>query len=336
MSDTGVSAPIILVVGSINMDLVARCPRIPAPGETVLGSDFALHPGGKGANAATAAARLAVVGESGGGVVGKSGARVTIVAMLGVVGHDDHGRALLANLRERGVDTTYVRTVDTAPTGVALIAVAGNGDNSIVVAPGTNSTLRPANIEPVLDALNPSALLVQLEIPLDTVVGAATAARARGILVLLDPAPAPEDLPNELLAAVDIILPNEGELARLTGLPTQTTGEVARAAMALRARGPRTVVVKRGEKGALIVDTGELPGSGREVAAPRIDAVDTTGAGDCFDGALAIALVEDRPLDAAVAFATRAAALSCTRAGAQEAQPTRDEVDSRKSEVGSR
>ncbi len=189
--------------------------------------------------------------------------------------------------------------------------------------------MRLADIEPVLDALNPSALLVQLEIPLDTVVRAATAARAKGILVLLDPAPAPEDLPNELLAAVDIILPNEGELARLTGLPTRTTDEVAIAAIALRARGPRTVVVKRGEKGALIVDTGELPGSGREVAAPRVDAVDTTGAGDCFNGALAVALVEDRPLDAAVAFATRAAALSCTRAGAQDAQPTRDEVDSR-------
>jgi len=320
MGHTDVPRPVvILVVGSLNMDLVARCPHIPAPGETVLGSDFALHPGGKGANAATAAARLVAVGERGGAA--------TTVAMLGAVGRDAHGGALLDNLRRRGVDAARVREIDTAPTGVALIAVADDGDNSIVVAPGANSTLRPADVAPVLMELRPAAVLMQLEIPLETVVQAAVGGHAGSIRVLLDPAPAPTTIPAELLAAVDVLLPNEGELAGLTGLPTGTTEEATRAARSLRARGPRVVVVKRGAKGALIVDESE---NARAVAAPRVDAIDTTGAGDCFDGALAVALVEGQPLDAAVAFATRAAALSCTRIGAQEAQPTRDEVDGRR------
>ena len=300
----------ILVVGSINMDLVARCPHVPAPGETVLGSDFAQHPGGPGANTATAAARLA---------------RDSGVAMLGAVGSDDNGVALTHNLRERGVDTASVATV-AAPTGVALIAVADDGANSIVVAPGANSQVLPPDIDAAWAALTtapPAILVTQMEIPLETVVRAALAGRDMGARVLLDPAPAPAHLPDSLLAAVDILMPNEGELRTLTGLPTGTVEEVARAAEALRARGVGSVVVKRGEHGALIVDEA----GGRVVPAPRVEAIDTTGAGDCFNGALAAALAEGQTVDAAARFATHAAALACTALGAQEAQPTREQVD---------
>lgn len=302
--------PAILVIGSINMDMVARCPHIPSPGETILGSDFTLTPGGKGANGATAAARLLTKAAGG-------------VAMLGAVGRDANGAALRRNLRERGVAVAQVLELEDAPTGVALIAVSDAGENSIVVVPGANARLRPAHVAAVLEALAPAAILMQLEIPLETVVAAAALARRAGVRVLLDPAPAPDTLPDDLLAHVDVLLPNEGELAALAGLPASTDEEAARAAAALRARGAGVVVVKRGERGALVVDER----GARTVPRPRVDVVDTTGAGDCFDGAFTVALVEGRPLDEAARFATHAAALACTRLGAQSAQPTRDEVE---------
>lgn len=298
----------VLVVGSINMDLVARCPHIPAPGETILGTGFTLHPGGKGANGATAAARLA-----GGGAV----------ALLGAVGRDDNGAAALRNLRERGVDATYTGERDDVPTGVALIAVADAGENSIVVVPGANARLRPGDVEGVMPRLAPSVVLLQMEIPVETVERAVLLGRASGARVLLDPAPAPRGLSPALLGAVDVLMPNEGELATLAGMPAGTEEDAARAAQALRERGIAVVVVKRGEHGALIVDER----GARAVPAPRVAVVDTTGAGDCFDGALAVALAEGHDLDRAARFATHAAALACTRLGAQEAQPTRDEVE---------
>ncbi len=301
----------ILVVGSINMDLVARCPHIPAPGETILGSDFTLTPGGKGANGATAAARL-VVDRTGGGV-----------AMLGAVGRDDNGAALRRNLHERGVAIAHVLELDEVPTGVALIAVADDGENNIIVVPGANSRVSPDHAAAALPAIAPRAILMQLEIPLATVAQTAALARRAGIRVLLDPAPAPAALPAALLRDVDVLLPNEGELATLAGLPARDAAEAARAAQALRERGVGIVVVKRGEQGALIVDEQ----GARPIATLRVDVVDTTGAGDCFDGAFAVALAEGQPLDAAARFATHAAALSCTRLGAQSAQPTRQEVE---------
>jgi len=301
---------LILVVGSINMDLVARCPRIPAPGETILGSDFARHPGGKGANGATAAGRLA-------------DPRRQRVAMLGAVGRDENGAALRRNLRERGVDAERVRELDGVPTGVALITVSDAGENSIVVVPGANGRLRPEDVEAVLPSLSPAVVLMQLEIPLETVARGAARGRAAGARVLLDPAPAPATLADGLLGMIDVLMPNEGELAALTGMPTGSVEEAARAAARLRERGVRAVVVKRGAQGALIVDER----GARPVGAPRVRVVDTTGAGDCFDGALAVALSEGQEIDTAARFATHAAALACTRLGAQEAQPTREDVE---------
>ena len=301
----------ILVVGSINMDLVARCPRIPAPGETILGSDFTRSPGGKGANGATAAARL---------LSARMGGRV---AMLGAVGQDDHGAALVRNLGARGVDTERVQRLDGVPTGVALIAVADDGENSIVVVPGANGRLRPEHVEAGLPALSPAVVLMQMEIPPETVERAAALGRQMGAHVLLDPAPAPATLPAGLLRNVDVLLPNEGELAMLAGMPVESVEEATQAAAALRGRGVGTVVVKRGNQGALVVDER----GARAVPTLRVAVVDTTGAGDCFDAALAVALAESRSIDEAVRFATHAAALACTRLGAQSAQPERAEVE---------
>ncbi|HKC75637.1 MAG TPA: ribokinase [Chloroflexota bacterium] len=301
----------ILVVGSLNMDLVARCPHIPAPGETILGSDFTRSPGGKGANGATAAARL---------LPARMGGRV---AMLGAVGRDDHGAALVRNLGARGVDAERVLRLDGVPTGVALIAVADDGENSIVVVPGANGHLRPEHVEAGLPALSPTVVLMQMEIPPQTVERAAALGRQAGAQVLLDPAPAPATLPAGLLRNVDVLLPNEGELAMLAGMPVESVEEATQAAAALRGRGVGTVVVKRGDQGALVVDER----GARAVPTLRVDVVDTTGAGDCFDGALAVALAEGRPIDEAVRFATHAAALACTRLGAQSAQPERAEVE---------
>ena len=301
----------ILVVGSLNMDLVARCPHIPAPGETILGSDFTRSPGGKGANGATAAARL---------LSARRGGRV---AMLGAVGRDDHGAALVRNLGARGVDAERVLRLDGVPTGVALIAVADDGENSIVVVPGANGHLRPEHVEAGLPALSPTVVLMQMEIPPQTVERAAALGRQAGAQVLLDPAPAPATLPAGLLRNVDVLLPNEGELAMLAGMPVESVEEATQAAAALRGRGVGTVVVKRGDQGALVVDER----GARTIPTLRVDVVDTTGAGDCFDGALAVALAEGRPIDEAVRFATHAAALACTRLGAQSAQPERAEVE---------
>ena len=314
MAPTDVSAPrdarpvSILVVGSINMDLVARCPHIPRPGETILGSDFTFTPGGKGANGATAAARLSATGS---------------VTMLGAVGRDDNGAALRRNLRERGVTVEHVLELDGVPTGVALIAVSDVGENSIVVVPGANGRLHPAHVEAALPALAPAAVLMQMEIPPETVVCAAALGRRAGARVLLDPAPAPAALSDDLLRQADVLLPNEGELAALAGMQAGTIEEASRAALALRARGAGIVVVKRGAEGALVVDDA----GARAIPTPRVEVVDTTGAGDCFDGAFAVALVEGRPIDEAARFATHAAALACTRLGAQSAQPTRAEVE---------
>ena len=243
--------------------------------------------------------------------------------MLGAVGQDDHGAALVRNLGARGVDAERVLRLDGVPTGVALIAVADDGENSIVVVPGANGRLRPEHVEAGLPALSPTVVLMQMEIPPETVERAAALGRQTGAHVLLDPAPAPATLPEGLLRNVDVLLPNEGELAMLAGMPVESVEEATHAAAALRGRGVGTVVVKRGDQGALVVDER----GARAVPTLRVDVVDTTGAGDCFDGALAVALAEGRPIDEAVRFATHAAALACTRLGAQSAQPERAEVE---------
>jgi ribokinase len=203
-----------------------------------------------------------------------------------------------------------------------MIAVADDGDNSIIVVPGANGHVRPVDVELGVQRVAPSVMLMQLEIPLATVKAAAGLGRRFGARVLLDPAPAPASYVPDLTAEVDIILPNEGELGELTGLPIGGVDDAIRAAEKLRGRDRITIVVKRGAQGALIVDD-DGP---RLIPAPVVDVVDTTGAGDCFDGALAAGLLEGWSLDKSVRFATHAAALACTRIGAQSAQPTRTEV----------
>jgi ribokinase len=294
----------LLVVGSANADLVVGVERRPGAGETVLGSDLALHPGGKGANQAVAAARL--------------GART---ALLARVGDDAHGRLLLDSQRAAGVDTSGV-LVGGAPTGVALITVDPSGDNSIVVSPGANGRLVPDDVRaaPAAALLAASrAVSVQLEIPLETVTEVVRGLRP-GTRFVLNPSP-PRELPAEVLAACDPLIVNEHEARVVLGADAgDTPGEWAGALLAL---GPRSVVVTLGEEGALVAD-----GSGTvRVPAVRVDAVDTTGAGDSFTAALAWRLGTGESLADAAAYAARVGAVAVTRRGAQASFPTAEEVE---------
>lgn len=293
----------LLVVGSANADLVVGVERRPGAGETVLGSDLALHPGGKGANQAVAAARL--------------GART---ALLARVGDDAHGRLLLDSQREAGVDTGGV-LVGGAPTGVALITVDPSGDNSIVVSLGANGRLAPEDIRSAVSLLHASAVVsAQLEIPLETVVEVARNL-PDGTRFVLNPSP-PRPLPGELLAACDPLIVNEHEARVITGGDLGDSPEDwARALLAL---GPRSVVVTLGAEGALVA-TAE--GSTR-VPSVKVDAVDTTGAGDAFTAALAWKLGTGAELAEAAAYAARVGAAAVTKAGAQVSFPTADEVAS--------
>jgi ribokinase len=299
----------IVVVGSLNTDLVVRAERFPAPGETVTGQGFAVYPGGKGANQAVAAARL--------------GGRVS---MLGRVGADDHGRLLRTSLRTAGADDAAVRDDEAEPTGVAVITIDASGQNSIVLAPGANGRLRPSDVESRRDIVeNAAVLLLQLEVPLDTVEAAARLARNAGVTVILDPAPARTEALG-LLPMVDVLTPNETELRVLAGADSdaKATREAPDLARALLARGCVTVVAKLGEAGAV----GVAADAEWTWPARRVTAVDTTAAGDAWNGAFAVALAEGRSIADAGLFATAAATVSVTRKGAQPGMPTRREVES--------
>jgi ribokinase len=289
----------IAVLGSTNMDLVAYVPRAPKLGETVTGRAFRTVPGGKGANQAVAAAR--------------AGAEVS---MIGAVGSDDFGARLRAALDGAGVDTDLLRTVE-GPSGTAHIVVDDEGDNAIVVIPGANGTV--TSLLPGDDALIATAdvLLLQLELPLSAVVAAAEAARRHGVRTLLTPAPA-QPLPPGLLAATDLLLPNEHEAASLTGVADP------HAAAAELLRHVPEVVITLGGAGSLYAARGTEPVT---VPAPQVRAVDTTAAGDTFAGTLAVALGEGRPVPDALAWASSAAALSVQRPGASSSMPYRSEID---------
>ncbi|MGW0666726.1 ribokinase [Streptomyces sp. NPDC002746] len=296
----------LLVVGSANADLVVGVDRRPSAGETVLGSDLAVHPGGKGANQAVAAARL--------------GART---ALLARVGDDAHGRLLLESQRSAGVDTTGV-LVGGAPTGVALITVDPTGDNSIVVSPGANARLTPADIRAAAPLLSAARVVsVQLEIPLETVVETARVLPA-GTRLVLNPSP-PAPLPAEVLAACDPLVVNEHEARFILGQDAGTTPESW--ARALTALGPRSVVITLGAGGALAADT--RTGECVRVPSPEVDAVDTTGAGDAFTAALAWRLGLGEELSVATALAVRVGAAAVTRQGAQASFPTAEEIGAR-------
>ncbi len=300
--------PSIVVIGSTNTDMVIRAPHLPLPGETLLGGSFFMNPGGKGANQAVAAKRL-------GGVV----------VFIAKTGNDVFGETAIKQFRDEGINIDFIRRDIQNPSGVALITVDDHAENTIVVAPGANGTLSPEDLLPAETLINNKAIvLVQLEIPLETVQFAASLTAMGGAMLILNPAPA-RILPDELLNQVSIITPNETEAEMLSGRTITDLDSVQAAAYAIRSRGVKTVIITLGSKGAWIssADTELL------VEAPLVDAVDTTAAGDVFNGALAVALSEGQSLQDAVAFGCRAAAISVTRFGAQAAAPYRNELENK-------
>ncbi|MBN2506702.1 MAG: ribokinase [Verrucomicrobia bacterium] len=296
----------ILVIGSSNTDMIVQLPRLPGPGETLLGGRFTTAPGGKGANQAVAAAR--------------AGGQVVFVAR---VGRDVMGDQAVAGFARDRLRIEHIRRDPAAPSGVALIFVARDGQNSIAVAPGANAALSPADVRRARGAfVRAGACVLQLEIPLATVQAAAALAAAHRVPVILNPAPA-RPLPNDLLTRISILTPNETEAERLTGVRVTSETTARQAARVLRRRGVGTVIVTLGARGALVCG----PLGEHRVPAFKVKAVDTTAAGDVFNGALACALAEGRDLLAAVRFANAAAALSVTRLGAQPSAPKRRDID---------
>lgn len=299
--------PQIVVVGSINMDLVARMSRLPRPGETLHGDDFLSIPGGKGANQAVAAARL--------------GAQVT---MIGRVGDDTFGDELLRSLEQYGVQTQFVQKTANCPSGVAVINVEASGANAIVVIAGANGRLTPDDVTNCASVIESAdVLIVQLETPVETVVAAIRTAREFNVRTILDPAPAPSGpLPVEL-QRVDYISPNQTEAEALTGIVVRDLASAKLAANVLRDQGARNVVMKLGELGALIYSR-EMT---EHVAAVPAVVVDTTAAGDAFTAGLAVGLAEGRTLAEATQLGCAAGTLACTVFGAQPAMPTRERVE---------
>lgn len=297
----------IVVIGSSNTDMILRLAHIPVPGETVLGGTFATAAGGKGANQAVAAARL--------------GSRVTFVAC---VGSDVFGQESRARFVEEGIEISHVRCDGSHASGVAFIFVDARGENCIGVAPGANAQLAPDDVDKALPAIHAAdAMVMQLEIPMDTVACAAAQARQAGVCVVLNPAPAQALMPD-LLRNVSVITPNETEAEIITGIRVADDASAARAAEWFHAAGVGTAVITLGSRGAYYSDI--KSGRSRTVQGFRVRAVDSTAAGDAFNGALAVALAEGRALDTAVVFANAAAALSVTIAGAQPSIPRRADV----------
>ncbi len=300
----------IIVLGSLNMDIAALGRRLPQPGETLRGCHFHIAPGGKGANQAYAAAKLGGAGST---------------AMLGRVGADDFGRQMIANLVSVGCDVEGVRSFAGA-SGVALILVAESGQNCIVVVSGANDRFGPEDVAADIQRLRGARFaLLQLEVPLATTHAAAAAARAAGLEVILDPVPVPENLPAELLQLVDVLTPNETEAALLVGRKSAdvSVDEARTIAAELQSRGVRHVIIKLGAKGCLLLEAG----TATHVQAPMVKAVDTTGAGDSFNAAYAVACSEGASRLEACQFAVHAAAIAVTRMGCQASVPTRVELN---------
>ncbi|BAB73483.1 ribokinase [Anabaena sp. FACHB-709] len=291
----------IIVFGSINIDLVATAPKLPGAGETLLGEDFFKVPGGKGANQAVALARLGVPTQ-----------------MVGRVGAQSFGAELMQNLQDAGVQTDNIFVDETASSGVAMITVAHNGENQIVVIPGANGRVNQVDVERLSRILpTATALLLQLEIPVPAVIAAAQAARSNNITVILDPAPAPSDLPTELYSFVDIITPNEVEAGQLVGFPVDGEDAARKAAGVLLQKGVKSAIVKLGAKGVVCATNKET----FFVPAFSVDTLDTVAAGDAFNGGLATALYSGLSLHQAVIWGAAAGALAATKLGAQTSLP---------------
>lgn len=297
----------VIVFGSINMDLVVKTPRLPIGGETLLGRDFFTAPGGKGANQAVAIAQLNIP-----------------TYIVGRVGSDAYGKSLLSSLQSYGVQTDYVLIDTSARSGVAVIAVEDSGQNNIIVVSGANGRVNTEDVERLSNIFdNTAALLLQFEIPLSAVILAAKAAQNAGIPVILDPAPAQKDIPDELYRLVDIITPNEIEAGELVGFPVNNSETAFEAATVLLQRGVKTAIVKLGALGVC----GATAGESFFVPAFPVEAVDTTAAGDAFNGGLVAALAEGKSLRQAVVWGAAAGACATTLPGAMPSMPSRDTFD---------
>lgn len=296
----------ITVIGSTNTDMVIKTSKLPLPGETILGGEFFMFPGGKGANQAVAAARL--------------GGEVTFITRLG---DDIFGKQALSGLKKEGIHTNFISTDPDHPSGTALIMIDATGENVIAVASGANGQLRHTDLAAAgTHLLATDVLLLQLEIPLDTVVYAIRQGFAANKQIILNPAPA-QLLPEEVFPCLSLITPNETEAEILTGIHVTNEETAAQAATQLRQKGVRQVVVTLGARGAFLLTDTEA----KLIAAPRVVPVDTTAAGDVFNGALAVAIAQGIALESAVTFACRAAAVSVTRMGAQASAPYLHEID---------
>ncbi len=307
----------IVVVGSLNMDLVARTPRIPVAGETLIGDSFVTIAGGKGANQAVAAAKLAREG--------------TAVHMIGRVGDGEFGQRLLNGLSLHQVNIEHVTVTEGTPSGVAMILVDTQGENTIVVAPGANALLSPKDIDAAEEVIaGASAVMIQLEIPLETVAHVIAMCQRLGVFTILDPAPVPSRPLPASIYGVDLLTPNTVEAEKLLGLDGSREVMPKRADDAkmigteLLSRGAKTVVLKRGQRGAVLIDRG---GAIQTIKPFKICVVDTTAAGDAFTAALAVGHVEGMSLPTAVRFANAAGAACCEGFGAQPALPGRDAVE---------
>ncbi len=295
----------ILVVGSSNTDMVIKADHLPLPGETILGGIFFINPGGKGANQAVAAARL-------GGTV----------SFICKTGNDIFGRQSVQLFKEEGIDTSLIQSDPTNPSGVALITVDKNAENCIVVASGANASLMPHDLAKAKTIIADAGIvLMQLEIPMETVEFVASVAAANDVMVVLNPAPAC-NLSAGLLQNISVITPNKTEAEMLSGIAITSRETAVAAANLIRDKGVEVVIITLGSKGALVV-TNSIA---EMIDAPQVEAIDTTAAGDVFNGALAVALSEKRSIIDAVTFACHAAAISVTRMGAQSSAPYLHEV----------
>jgi ribokinase len=296
----------LLIVGSLNMDTVIDVKNMPKPGETILGKKYELCPGGKGANQAYAA--------------GKLGAKVS---MIGMLGKDDNGARLLKNLQSVGVNTKGIQTLDDTTSGTAFITVDEHGENSIIVISGANFELAKEHIDRHIDLIDQcDAVVAQLEIPLDVVTYLANVAKSKNKLFILDPAPATSELPEQLIRNVDIMKPNETELQILTGMQTQTEEQIVEAARSLIKRGVKTVVVTVGSKGAVLVTEQDF----KVYPSRKVEAVDTTAAGDTFTAAFAMKLMDGSSCEEAIKFGNIVSSIVVTRKGAQNSIPSYEEA----------
>ena len=297
----------IYVIGSSNTDMVVKSQKLPAPGETIIGGTFLMNPGGKGANQAVAAAKL--------------GANVTFVSKIG---NDIFGKQAVQGFQREGINTDFVFTDLENPSGVALILVDAKGENSIAVASGANGNLQIAEVEKAIGQIIPNdTVLLQLEVPIPTVEFAIKKSFEMGAKVILNPAPA-QVLDESVFKYLDIITPNETEAELLTGIKVIDLTTAEQAAVKFHEKGVKNVIITLGSRGAYLHNNA----INRLIPAPIVEAMDTTAAGDVFNGALAVALSEGQDLEQAISFACRAAAISVTRMGAQASAPKRSEINS--------